>query len=300
MKWVKCCKNQCSRSWAVSGWVWTPFCVILWGWLTKKSSSPGQAGVWFFFCPTLDSLTRKDCASQTCHSFHVTLAGLLQSTKTKSWFSGRGWGQQLFSFQSPAVQWMARTSSLNCLSCRNPYQTPDSLNCLPPFHWKALFSLKSASSHPHPKNRLWSWRPSARYPPYRAIPFRDSIAEGGIAPICLVLIGYRASIAEIPLLRRGYRPSTSHALQGGNNQKRGRGYRTQLAMLRHRIPFLKIGSEKPPKARKHPSGASRGPLRILREAEPGGFQTGGFPTLFGKGPDCVADPLGTVPRRCCS
>ena len=74
---------------------------------------------------------------------------------TKSRFSGRGWGQQLFSFQSPAVQWMARTSSLNCLSCRNPYQTPDSLNCLPPFHWKPLFSLKSASSHPLPKNRLW-------------------------------------------------------------------------------------------------------------------------------------------------
>ena len=67
---------------------------------------------------------------------------------SKSWFSGRGWGQQLFSFQSPAVQWMARTSSLNCLSCRNPYQAPDSLNCLPPFHWKPLFSLKSASSHP--------------------------------------------------------------------------------------------------------------------------------------------------------
>ena len=36
-------------------------------------------------------------------------------------------------------------------------------------------------------------------PPYRAIPFRDSIAEGGIAPICLVFIGYRASVAEIPL-----------------------------------------------------------------------------------------------------
>ena len=35
-----------------------------------------------------------------------------------------------------------------------------------------------------------------------------------------------------------------------------------------------------------------------REAKPGGFQTGGFPTVFGKGPDCVADPFGTVPRRC--
>ena len=40
-------------------------------------------------------------------------------------------------------------------------------------------------------------------PPYRAIPFRDSVAEGGIAPICLVFCGYRASIAEIPLLRGG-------------------------------------------------------------------------------------------------
>ena len=36
----------------------------------------------------------------------------------------------------------------------------------------------------------------------------------------------------------------------------------------------------------------------LREAKPGGFQTGGFPTFFGKGPDYVTDPFGTVPRRC--
>ena len=37
---------------------------------------------------------------------------------------------------------------------------------------------------------------------------------------------------------------------------------------------------------------------ILGEAKPGGFQTRMFPTFFGKGPDCVADPFGTVPRRC--
>ena len=75
-------------------------------------------------------------------------------------------------------------------------------------------------------------------PPYRAIPFRDSIAEGGIASICLVFIGYRESIAEIPLLRGGggYRTSTSHVLKGGNAEKRGRGYRTQFAMLRHQKP----------------------------------------------------------------
>ena len=69
-------------------------------------------------------------------------------------------------------------------------------------------------------------------PPYRAIPFRDSIAEGGIAPICLVFIGYRASIAEIPLLGRGIAPPLRMLSKGGNAQKRGGGgYRTQLAML---------------------------------------------------------------------
>ena len=81
----------------------------------------------------------------------------ISTPSNKSWFLGRGWGQQLFNFRSPAVQWMARTFSLNCLSCRNPDQTPHSLNCLPPFHWKPFFfSLTSASSHPLPKNRLWS------------------------------------------------------------------------------------------------------------------------------------------------
>ena len=60
-------------------------------------------------------------------------------------------------------------------------------------------------------------------PPYRAIPFRDSIAEGGIAPICLAFMWYRASIAEIPFSGGGDRTSTSHALLGGNSQKRGRG-----------------------------------------------------------------------------
>ena len=51
--------------------------------------------------------------------------------------------------------------------------------------------------------------------------------------IARVFIGHRASIAEIPLLRRGYRTSTLNALQGGETQKKGRGYPTQLAMLRH-------------------------------------------------------------------
>ena len=44
-----------------------------------------------------------------------------------------------FDFQSPAVHWMARTSSLNGLSCRIPYQNLDSLNALHPFSEEALF-----------------------------------------------------------------------------------------------------------------------------------------------------------------
>ena len=56
---------------------------------------------------------------------------------------------------------------------------------------------------------------------------------------CLVFMWYRASIAEIPPLWGGYRTSTLHALQGGNARKRGRGYRTQLAMLRHQRPIAR-------------------------------------------------------------
>ena len=54
--------------------------------------------------------------------------------------------------------------------------------------------------------------------------------RGGIAPICLVFIGYRASIAEITPFEGGYRTSR------GKRSEKGRGYRTQLAMLRHQKP----------------------------------------------------------------
>ena len=73
-------------------------------------------------------------------------------------------------------------------------------------------------------------------PPYHAIPFRDRIAEGGIAPICLVLMWYRASIAEIPLLCGGIAPPLRMLSKGEALRKGGRGYRTQLAMLRHKKP----------------------------------------------------------------
>ena len=69
----------------------------------------------------------------------------------RSWFSGREWGQQLFSFHSSAVHWMARTSSLNCLSCRKPYQTLVHWIASSLFTEKPFFSLTGASSYPLPK-----------------------------------------------------------------------------------------------------------------------------------------------------
>ena len=70
----------------------------------------------------------------------------------KSWFSGRGWGQQLFSFQSPAVHWIARTSSLNCLSFRNPYQTPKFTELPPPFSLKSPFFTEKCFASPSQKS----------------------------------------------------------------------------------------------------------------------------------------------------
>ena len=45
-----------------------------------------------------------------------------------------------------------------------------------------------------------------------------------------------------PFVKGGHHTSTPHALQGGNALKRGRGHRTQLAMLRHQ----KWGNPKQP------------------------------------------------------
>ena len=95
---------------------------------------------WRMLLPPKTSATAarlgRDCVISSCLVLGTRLS---DRAMFRNRFLGREGGQQLFSFQSPAVHWMARTSSLNCLSCRNPYQTPHSLNCLPPFHWKPLF-----------------------------------------------------------------------------------------------------------------------------------------------------------------
>ena len=62
--------------------------------------------------------------------------------------------------------------------------------------------------------------------PYRAIPLRDSIAEGAIAPNlpCFQRVSrsYRWD-TPFEVLRGGYRTSTSHALQGGKRSEKGEG-----------------------------------------------------------------------------
>ena len=118
------------------------------------------------------NFTRAFSMATSTHGFRTKFHGSTSASlaeMTKSWCSGRGWGQQLFSFQSPAVHWIARTSSLNCLSCRDPYQTPHSLNCLPPFSLKCPFF--HTSSHPLPKNPL-KWQRERECTGRRAKPGR--------------------------------------------------------------------------------------------------------------------------------
>ena len=98
-------------------------------------------------------------------------------------------------------------------------------------------------------------RPSAGFPQYRAIPFRDSSQRGVSHPFALFSKGIAPVSLRYPFWGGGgYRTSTSHALHGGNAQTGGRGYRTQLAMLRHQ-------NQKNPRVRKicvRNSGAGNG------------------------------------------
>ena len=71
-----------------------------------------------------------------------------------------------------------------------------------------------------------------RTPHIAQYPFEIVSRRGGVAPICLVFIGYRASIAEIPLPLR-------MLSKGETFRKGGRGYRTQLAMLGHQNPIAR-------------------------------------------------------------
>ena len=68
-------------------------------------------------------------------------------------------------------------------------------------------------------------------------PFEIESQWGVSHAFCLVFAAYRASIAEVPLLwGGGIAPPLRILSRWGNAQKRGRGYHTELPMLRHPIP----------------------------------------------------------------
>ena len=70
-------------------------------------------------------------------------------------------------------------------------------------------------------------------PPHIAqYPFGIVSQRGVSHPFALFSKGIAQVSLRYPFVG-GHRTSTSHALQGGNAQKRGRGYRTQLVMLGH-------------------------------------------------------------------
>ena len=60
-------------------------------------------------------------------------------------------------------------------------------------------------------------------PPYRAIPFRDSIAEGGIAPIWLVSEGIAPISLRYPFWRGGIAPPLRMLSTGETLRKGGGG-----------------------------------------------------------------------------
>ena len=91
-----------------------------------------------------------------------------------------------------------------------------------------------------------------------AIPFQDSIAEGGIAHVCLVFIGYRASIAEIPpFCRRVSHLHFACSLRGKRSEKGegvshpiGHAETSKNPIARHRSEGPKGGRRKGGRGRK--------------------------------------------------
>ena len=122
----------------------------------------------------------------------------------------------------------------------NPISTTKVLNAKPvSLHWPPQHAHTGEAKQPSAPLKQSTYQlsgPVRDTPPYLAIPFRDSIAEGGIAPICLVFIGYRASIAEIPLFRGGIAPPLRMLSEGEMLRKGGGIAPLQLAMLRQQKP----------------------------------------------------------------
>ena len=86
--------DQCSRSWAVSRVVWTPFCVLLWGWLTLTFSvglptkSPPQICT---FTARIGIPTAWDKAQISQEKASAEIRGEFFRTKSRVNFAGDFW-----------------------------------------------------------------------------------------------------------------------------------------------------------------------------------------------------------------
>ena len=111
-KWLKCCKNQCSRSRAVNGWAWTPFCVILWGWLISYNYLGRPPPPLEFIFPGSLSTKGYKGSWRTCLSW----PGIISGHVWYAWMS-----EQIFSSDTPSSgEYPARVSNMHlCPSGRS-------------------------------------------------------------------------------------------------------------------------------------------------------------------------------------
>ena len=120
-----------------------------------------------------------------------------------------------FQFSESGGSLNGRSSSLNCLSCRNPYQTLHSLNCRPPFSLK-IGDLKMTSTSTERQKR------NQNLAPVLVIISGTSLAFSGFYQCC-------APRASAPVV-----------VKKSVSQKRSFFHSKVL----RRIPFPKIGSNK--------------------------------------------------------
>ena len=192
--------------------------------------------------------------------------------------------------------------------------TPDATSKVP-------FPLLQTETRQHKRNKdvasdfclgcsCWPWAGADSLVPSKALKSRDSQSGTDAAPCRAPVCSY-TPVAALSALSsvwqgcRSYPPKGPVAPHPGNLPclLRGEGCSTTTCKGCR-------GYFGPPRPCRAPGGGAATlasaalhfdtmAIHMLGEAKPRGFQMGGFPTFFGKGPDCVADPFGTVPRRCC-
>ena len=116
------------------------------------------------FSPQLPQNTRK-CQKMIKNDRRPKyILGITAACYSRSWFSGRGWGQQLSIFRVRRFsEW---PEPLHWIAFAVEILTKPLIHWIasPLFTENPFFSLKSASSHPLPKNRLWYRTENAQIP----------------------------------------------------------------------------------------------------------------------------------------